>query len=133
LRPKKAKDFIPEVAEKLSLSESLVGDLMLFYWQEVRMSLSSLKHQRVHVTNLGDFVVKHWKIDEKIEHLEKWEDVNKLKGLQKITERFKIAEKLFDLRSLKTMMEEENQRKELIKQNKNESGSQHLQDLETQE
>jgi hypothetical protein len=126
LRPKKAKEFISDIAQQLSLSQDIVKDVVDYYWREVRKNLSSLSHTRIHVTNLGDFVTKHWKIDEKIEGLEKWEENNKLKGLQEITARFKTAETLFDLKNLKKLVEEENQRKDFIKLHKfksNESGS----------
>jgi len=124
LKPKKAKEFIPEVALNLSISEDLARDVVNYYWREVRKNLSSLSHSRIHVTNLGDFVTKHWKIDEKIDMLEKWEENNKLKGMQEMTARFKTAETLFDLKNLKKTVEEENQRKEFIKLHKsNESRS----------
>lgn len=118
MRPKKAKEFIPKVAELTSFSEETVLDVVNYYWQAVRKNLSSLSHGRVHVSNLGDFVVKHWKIDEKISDLERWEERNKQKGLQQMTARFKIAENLFDLKSLKKLMEEETQRKDFIKLHK---------------
>jgi len=134
LRPKKAKDFIPQVAKDLHLAEKLIEDVVDFYWQEVRKSLSSLKHSRIHITNLGDFTIKHWKIDEKIKQLEHWEETNKQKGLQQITARFKTAETLFDLKTLNAIIEKENQRKDFIKLHKiNHHGSEskHIQDLET--
>jgi hypothetical protein len=112
MQPKKAKDLIPEVASITNHSEQLVEDLVSFYWGEVRKNLSSLKYPRLHITNLGDFVVKHWKIDNKIEMLEKWEEKNKQKGMQQMTARFKTAENLFDLKALKKHVEEENQRKD---------------------
>lgn len=126
MRPRKAKEFIPNVSEELSLSEEVVTDVINFYWQEIRKSLSSLSHSRIHLTNLGDFVIKHWKIDDKIEMLEKWEENNKQKGLQQITARFKTAENLFDLKAIKKIIEEEGQRKDFIKLHKkksNEPGS----------
>lgn len=118
MRPKKAKDFIPSVAEQLHFSEDVVKDVVDYYWRNIRKSLSSLDHSRIHLTNLGDFTIKHWKIDEKIEGLEKWEETNKQKGLQQITARFKTAETLYDLKKLKGLVEEENQRKEFIKLHK---------------
>jgi hypothetical protein len=121
LRPKKSKDFIADVASELSLPEDLVKEAVLYYWGEVRRSLSSLKHPRIHITNLGDFTIKHWKIDEKIKSLEKWEENNKLKGLQEITARFKTAETLYDLKNVKKTLEEENQRKDFIKLHKKKS------------
>jgi nucleoid DNA-binding protein len=119
LNPKKAKILIPDVASATGYSEDLIEAVTSFYWQEVRKSLSSLKHQRIHITNLGDFVIKHWKIDQKITNLEKWEESNKQKGLQQMTARFKTAENLFDLKSLERLMEEELQRKDFIKLHKN--------------
>ena len=121
MHPKKAKELIPDVANELNISQDLVNDLVLYYWQEVRKSLSKLKHSRIHITNLGDFVIKHWKLDDKIEMLNKWEENNKLKGLQELTARFKTAETLYDLNTVKKLMEEENQRKDFIKLHKNES------------
>ena len=121
MNPKKAKTFIPQIAEELSQPVSLIEDLVIFYWQEIRKSLSGLKHNRVHVSNLGDFTIKHWKIDEKIKILEQWEENNKLKGMQELTARFKTAEILYDLKNLKKIIEEEDQRKEFIKLHKNES------------
>jgi len=109
------------VATLTEQSESLVKDVIDFYWQEIRKSMSSLKHQRIHLTNLGDFTIKHWKMKQKIENLEKWEETNKQKGMQQMTARFKTAETLFDLKALKQIMEEENQRKDFIKLYKDES------------
>ena len=100
LNPKKAKDLISEVANELQLSETLVNDIIIYYWQEVRRSLSGLKNSRIHITNLGDFVVKHWKIKDKIQALESWEETNKQKGLHQITARFKTAETLFDFKNV---------------------------------
>ena len=121
MRPRKAKEMIPEVATKLALQKDLVEAVIDYYWQEVRKSLSGLKHQRIHLTNLGDFTIKHWNIDEKIKKLEQWEENNKQKGLQQITARFKTAEGLYDLNNIKKIIEEEDQRKEFIKLHKNES------------
>ena len=136
MRPKKAKVFIPEVAKENELSQEATEAIISYYWQEVRKSLSSLKHSRVHVTNLGDFVTKHWKLDDKIEMLEKFEENNRQKGLQQMTARYKTAETLYDLRNLKKIMEEESQRAEFIKMHKRtayESTRQRDQNMEKQE
>ncbi len=119
LNPKKAKILIPGVAKAAGYPEDLVEAVISFYWEEVRKSLSSLKHQRIHLTNLGDFVIKHWKMSQKITNLEKWEETNRQKGMQQMTARFKTAENLFDLKTLQTLMEEETQRKDFIKLHKN--------------
>lgn len=135
MKPKKAKELIPEVAKELQMSEQLIKDVTTFYWEEVRKNLSSLKHSRIHITNLGDFTIKHWKLDSKIQGLEKFEEINKQKGLQQMTARFKTVETLFDLKNLKSIMNEEKQRKDFIKLHKtktNESKREHNKDMESQ-
>lgn len=116
--PVKAKSLLPEIANELNLAEDLIKDVTSYYWEEVRKSLSKLKHQRVHITNLGDFVIKDWKLNDKIKDLEKWEEGNKLQGMQEITARFKTAETLFDLKNLQTLIGEEKQRAAFIKLHK---------------
>ena len=118
LRPRKAKTLIPDVAKQLNISSTIIEDVINYYWTEVRKNLSGLKHQRIHLTNLGDFTIKHWKIDDKIDMLERWEENNKQKGLQQMTARFKTAESLFELTTIKKEIEKENQRKDFIKLHK---------------
>jgi HD-like signal output (HDOD) protein len=136
LHPKKAKDFIDDVASEVGLSKEVVETVVSFYYREIRQHLSSLSHNRVHITNLGDFTIKHWKLDDKIDMLQKFEENNKAKGLQKITARYKTAESLYELRNLKKIIEEENQRKDFIKLHKTKvnvkSRKKHNKDMEEQ-
>lgn len=136
MHPKKAKDFIEEVANEVALSKDIVNDVIAFYYRQLRHNLSCLSHNRVHVTNLGDFVIKHWKIDDKIDMLQKFEENNKAKGMQKITARFKTAENLYELKNVKKIIEEENQRKDFIKLHKiksnGKSRKKHNKDMEEQ-
>lgn len=135
MKPRKSKELIPDVAKQLGVSEQMVSDVTSFYWHEIRKSLSSLKHARIHITNLGDFTIKHWKIDERIESLEKFKENFRQKGLQEIVTRFRTDETLFDLKAIKELMDEENQRKDFIKlhkkHNNNESKKEHNSDLES--
>ena len=136
MRPKKAKELIPSVAKKTDISEELVSQITSYYWQEIRRQLSSMQHSRVHVTNLGDFVIKHWKLEEKIKMYEQFEENNKQKGMQQMTARFRTAEKLFDLYNIKKIINEEKQRADFIKIHKNasnESKRKYNTDLEKQE
>ena len=132
MKPKKSKELIPNVAKDLGVSEQMVSDVTSFYWHEIRKSLSSLKHARVHVTNLGDFTIKHWKLDDKIDMLEKFKENFRQKGLQEIVTRFRTDETLFDLKAIRELMNEENQRRDFIKlhKNNNEPKREHNQNLE---
>ncbi len=118
LRPKKSKELIPTLAEELQVSQTLIEDVTGHYWGVVRESMSRMKHIRVHVANLGDFTCKHWLIDKEIERLENFEEKNQQLGFQKISARYKNAEKIYDLKQLKKIAEEEHQRKEFIKTHK---------------
>ena len=132
MKPKKSKDIIPIVAEELNLSQQMVSDVTSYYWQEIRKSLSSLKHSRIHITNLGDFTIKHLKLDDKIDMLEKFKENFRQKGLQEIVTRFRTDETLFDLKAIRELMDEENQRRDFIKlhKNNNEPKREHNQNLE---
>lgn len=119
----------------MNISEEAVSTIVSYYWENVRKSMSALKHSRIHLTNLGDFTVKHWKLDDKIQMLEQFEEKTKLKGLQQMTARYKTAETLYDLRNLKKIMEEEQQRADFIKMHKRtayESKKEHNPDMESQ-
>lgn len=118
MKPRKAKTLIPEVASILNINQDVVEKVISHYWQEVRKQLSSLGHTRVHLSNLGDFVIKHWKIDEKISILHRFEENNKQKGLQQMTSRFKTAERLYELRNIKSLINEEEQRAQFIRLHK---------------
>ena len=115
LLPKKAKRDVGKVAKELNLPENVVKDVIDFYWREVRRSLSSLAYPRIHITNLGDFTIKHWKLDDMIEKHEQFEEMNKQRGMQQMTARFKTAENLFELKKIKKLIEEEIDRKEFVK------------------
>lgn len=132
MKPKKSKELIPNVAKDLGVSEQMVSDVTSFYWHEIRKSLSSLKHARVHVTNLGDFTIKHWKLNDKIDMLEKFKENFRQKGLQEIVTRFRTDETLFDLKAIRELMNEEDQRRDFIKlhKNNNEPKREHNQNLE---
>ena len=64
--PKKAKEFKKSVAEELNLSQELVDDVINFYWEKVRKSISSIDENSIEILNLGTFKLKTWKIDETV-------------------------------------------------------------------
>lgn len=118
MNPLKAKSLIPEVAQELDLEESLVQDVVKHYWKNIRKNLSEMSHPKIHVTNLGDFNVKHWKLDTMITNLEKWEEENTLKGNHLINARYKVVENLFTLKTLRKKIDEEEQRKQFVRLHK---------------
>jgi hypothetical protein len=58
LNPKKPKYILKDLHEDLDLNESLVNDVLDFYWSNVRKSISSVVYPRINIENLGVFEVK---------------------------------------------------------------------------
>lgn len=113
MKPQKAKDLIVSVAMECNIPVEIAKEIILDYWREVRQSLSDLKHSKVHVTNLGDFVVKHWLLEEELKTYNQF--------LVTMTQRGKPDKRLNDIKSNIVKLEnvikcisEENQRKEFI-------------------
>jgi len=120
---------------ELGIAEETVDAVVSYYWQEVRKHLSSLSHHRVHITNLGDFTVKHWKLDEKIALMQMREETNSQKGVQHLTSLFRTTEYLYDLNQLKTRLLKESQRADFVRLHKRtmyEQSAEHNKDMESQ-
>jgi hypothetical protein len=81
-----------------------------FFWAEVRESLVNLKDVKVHLTNLGDFTVKHWLIDKELKKCEALAEQRK--GSAPIG--IQMAQRMTMLNQVKQMHQEEAQRKEFI-------------------
>lgn len=122
MTPKKPKEFIKPTAEELELKESLVDDVVSFYWNAVRKALSSLESPSITVTNLGTFKVRYNKI-EKLK--QKYQNYLDNLNFEEITFNqhtiLNISKsKIANLESIKLQMEEERQRKLEIKQKRKE-------------
>ena len=118
MRPRKAKELIPGVAADKNLPVKLVEDIINFYWREVWESLTKAQGIKVHVTNLGDFNIKHWLLDKEISGLKNTIIHNKAKGSQRYITGVHMQEKVDILTNLKEMLHDENQRKEFIYEHK---------------
>lgn len=118
MRPKKAKELITPVAEQLNMSSKMVEDIVNFYWREVWTALTNAQDIKVHVTNLGDFNIKHWNLDKEIENLDRMINASQFKGTQGYAAGMKMTDKQNLLRGLKLMVHDENQRKEFIYEHK---------------
>jgi len=66
LKPKKVKNLIPELAQKLQLSEEEVKSVLDVYWDKVRKTLSSLEYNNINLKGLGSLNVKQWMIEKKL-------------------------------------------------------------------
>ena len=66
MKPKKVKNLISELSQKLQVSELEIQSVLDVYWDKVRKTLSSLDYNYVNLKGLGTFAVKPWMIDKKI-------------------------------------------------------------------
>jgi nucleoid DNA-binding protein len=56
--PKKYNSIYKDVSEDLNISENLLEDIVEFYYKELRTNLTQLKHPRINVEGLGQFVAR---------------------------------------------------------------------------
>ena len=64
--PKKAKTFIPKVAEELEIDQELAENIFNFFWDDVSKIMRNIEHTRVYIEQLGEFKIKHWLLTKKI-------------------------------------------------------------------
>ena len=116
--PKKSSILYKPVAEELNISETLVEDLISFYYKEVRFHLSSLSYPRINVDGLGHFVAKTFVIRKAIPRYKKFLEVQ---GTQTFAEYFNkknTETKLNALINLENKLTEIEHKKEIFKQTK---------------
>jgi hypothetical protein len=116
MNPKKPKHLIKPTADALDLSETLVDDIVGFYWSAVRKALSDLESPSITVTNLGTFKVRYNKIDQVQTKYNNY--LQKLEAEKMTFNKHAIQntskEKLDKLADLKVKMECEFQRKKEV-------------------
>lgn len=67
MNPLKRKDISKITAESLGLEHHIVDDVVSFFYKTVQKKLSSVEHQYVNVPNMGTFVLKKQRIENKLE------------------------------------------------------------------
>jgi len=66
LDPKSYKDFFEEIAKECGVHKNLVGELVRFFYAEVRKNLENLEHTRIQLPNLGTFILRKGRLDRAI-------------------------------------------------------------------
>ena len=102
------------MAAEIGIPVDQATKVLGLYYRMVRESVSTLSHTRVHLTNLGDLVVKHWLVDKEIQRYESALD----RRILKEPSRQEILLKIKQLRSISQQIEEEKQRKDFIHNHK---------------
>jgi nucleoid DNA-binding protein len=118
LNPKKPKNILKDLHEDLELNQTLVNDVIDFYWNNVRKSISSVVYPRINIENFGVFEVKLKNITGTIIKYE--HTLNSFKGdtFTKYQRYQAIKSRLDILLNTKETLLEERKRKETIKTNR---------------
>jgi len=61
--PKKPKLLYKQLAEETNLNETLIDNIITFYYKEVRSEMSALNHTKIYIDGLGQFIVKSRTVD----------------------------------------------------------------------
>ena len=125
MNPKKANKLIKPAAEATNCNETLVQDLVEFYWADVRKALVEMKSHNIFIQNLGTFKIKSWKLSEA---RKKYETMIKYYEERQITnkmtfQRFSILKdkqsKLDCINKVQKMVDDDKIKKQQIKQKRN--------------
>lgn len=120
LRSKKAKSLIPKTAKDCNASEELVGDVVDFYYTELRKKMENLEDTSIGVPSLGTFRVSRPKLAKSVQSITNLlsdstpETFKLVKRFQLTTELRDKQQKLLD--KLQKDKDERDQRKKDLEQ-----------------
>lgn len=109
--PKKASDLYKEVSETCEVSESLVENLIEFFYKDLRDNLTNLKHPRINVLGLGHFKIKSKTVELHIERYTKILQNHDTSTIKAYFNKKMLEEKLVLLERVYNLIQEEHQKK----------------------
>lgn len=122
--PKKSAELIVHTAKVLDQDINLVKDFTSFYWSEIRKALVDMKDINIYVDNLGTFKAKTWKVAELqqkyediLEHYARTEQAKM--SFLKCTIQKEIEAKLIKVKNLAKIIEAAQEKKQSVKQRRN--------------
>jgi len=118
LNPKKSKVILKDLYSELDLEESLVNDVIDFYWTNVRKSITSVSYCRINIENIGVFQVRKKTL---LSAIQKYEAlINKFNkpNFSNYPRYQALSDRLVVLEKTKKQLEEEDVRRKKIKSEK---------------
>lgn len=121
--PKKAKDIYKQLAEEQNLPETLIQNVVEYYYKAVKQNMIDIAHPRIDVAGLGHFIVKISTVErgiEKTEKVLKAQDESTFRGYH-----FKkvLEERLVLLKNIQAKMFEVREERRKFREKKNESST----------
>lgn len=118
--PKNSKHFIQPTADELDCDADLVGDVVSFFYKDVRKNLVEMSSPNIQVENLGSFKAKKNELPKLVAKYTKHLDVLKPETFNQVTLQKNIQTKLEKVLGLQKQIDDEKLRKAEFMQNKDE-------------
>jgi len=118
--PKNSKHFIKPTADELDCDMDLVGDVVSFFYKDVRKNLVEMNSPNIQVENLGSFKAKKNELPKLVAKYNKHLDVLKPETFNQVTLYKSIKIKLEKVLGLQKQIDDEKQRKTNFIKTKNE-------------
>lgn len=109
MRPKKVKELLPIVAVEMGIPVETVEAVSKYFWAHTRQMLAEAPKLKVKVYNLGDFIIKHWLLEKRLEAKQRM-----FNGTKKSEASNSISVDILQLKRLQRLRTAELQRKEFI-------------------
>jgi hypothetical protein len=110
--PKKYQKVIEPTAQQLNLPVDLVDSFVRFYYKELRMTLSGLIAPTINVEGLGQFRVKHWKLDEFEKSLRKGTDMVDVMKFTGFDRKATLETKIEQIKKIRDLVAADEQRRD---------------------
>lgn len=118
--PKKSSLLYKELSEEMDLSQDLIQDVIEFYYKEIRSNLTGLKHPRINVDGLGQFVVRAHAVRKAIPRLKKILETHDTTTFSAYFNKKMLEEKVEALENIEKQIVSLEQKKEAIQKQKDE-------------
>jgi hypothetical protein len=117
--PKKPKLLYKQLAEETNLNETLIDNLITFYYKEVRSEMSALNHTKIYIDGLGQFIVKSKTVDNLILKYERIIAKVDNYSFSSYHNKIRLTTRLEELNAIKLKLQEDKSKKQnfLIEKN----------------
>jgi nucleoid DNA-binding protein len=117
--PKKPKLLYKQLAEETNLNETLIDNLITFYYKEVRSEMSALNHTKIYIDGLGQFIVKSRTVDNLILKYERIIAKADNYSFSSYHNKIRLTTRLEELNAVKLKLQEDKSKKQnfLIEKN----------------
>lgn len=99
MKTTKTKDLIPKTAAALNVEESLVKNVVDFFYTQLRKKMEALDEPRISVPVLGTFKVSKPKLERSIKHLTKQLETTSPETFNQLT-KVKLSQSMIDHQQL---------------------------------